>query len=249
MNISNISTSPMHTTPAKPEKTKVPTVNTTTDNEISAQVPAGEETSEQGTESKGVLRLLAEGHFKPVADVRLRINFYEELAQQSNANTSEQVTALNTKIMNDISGLMASVPGSDSQQFTDAKNTLEQALSSQQSISPDAQTQTKKALDEFLAAVKEIFTPAPIPPAEETEPSQDTSLLSDVPLTTEAASDTGENLWLSSLQQIMDTYFQNLSKISSDSQDSMEIQPAENVSGKAYAKFLGIYNSLIDTSA
>jgi len=35
---------------------------------------------EESREARGVIRLLREGHFKGVADVRLRINFIEELA-------------------------------------------------------------------------------------------------------------------------------------------------------------------------
>ena len=35
------------------------------------------------TKTKGVVRLLQEGHFKGVADVRLRINFHDELTQLS----------------------------------------------------------------------------------------------------------------------------------------------------------------------
>ena len=35
---------------------------------------------EEAREARGVIRLLQEGHFKGVADVRLRINFFEELA-------------------------------------------------------------------------------------------------------------------------------------------------------------------------
>lgn len=39
----------------------------------------------------GVLRLLSEGHFKGVADVRLRINFAEELQAQQHAQQSDAV--------------------------------------------------------------------------------------------------------------------------------------------------------------
>lgn len=37
-------------------------------------------TEEETQEAKGVFRLLQEGHFNGVADIRLRINFFEELA-------------------------------------------------------------------------------------------------------------------------------------------------------------------------
>lgn len=49
------------------------------------------QTSETETKAAGVLRLLAEGHFKGVADVRLRINFAEELQAQQRAQQSQAV--------------------------------------------------------------------------------------------------------------------------------------------------------------
>ena len=52
-------------------------------------------TGDESTSVPGVLRLLQEGHFKGVADVRLRINFFEEL----NAMASENIrTAGNEQI-------------------------------------------------------------------------------------------------------------------------------------------------------
>ena len=42
--------------------------------------------AQERTRAKGVLRLLQEGHFKGVADVRLRINFHEELTAIAHEN-------------------------------------------------------------------------------------------------------------------------------------------------------------------
>lgn len=60
-----------------------------------------ESTVQQTTESSdsdGVLRLLQEGHFKGVSDIRLRINFYNELAaieaQQLQAAAEEQIDSI-----------------------------------------------------------------------------------------------------------------------------------------------------------
>jgi hypothetical protein len=52
------------------------------------EVPVEHTAEEDG--AKGVLRLLQEGHFKGVADVRLRINFHDELAaiEQAQLRTS-----------------------------------------------------------------------------------------------------------------------------------------------------------------
>jgi hypothetical protein len=46
-----------------------------------------------GEDRQGVIRLLQEGHFKGVADIRLRINFHEELTGMENAAKSDIVGA------------------------------------------------------------------------------------------------------------------------------------------------------------
>jgi len=60
------------------------------------------ETAEEGEGVKGVLRLLQEGHFKGVADVRLRINFHDELA-------AIEGTELRAVAEENISGLSESI--------------------------------------------------------------------------------------------------------------------------------------------
>jgi hypothetical protein len=60
-------------------------------------------TESTGGENKGVVRLLMEGHFQGVADVRLRINFMEELRQVADAEAA-------TALKNEIGSLVAKVP-------------------------------------------------------------------------------------------------------------------------------------------
>ncbi|MHC4950990.1 MAG: hypothetical protein ACYTEU_08410, partial [Planctomycetota bacterium] len=65
--------------------------------------------TESGEKTRGVIRLLQAGHFKGVADVRLRINFYDEIQalesqnlktvaaggfESLNQTVQEQITAL-----------------------------------------------------------------------------------------------------------------------------------------------------------
>jgi len=50
-------------------------------------VKPDDETGDDG-EARGVIRLLEAGHFKGVADVRLRINFFEELSARAAANAA-----------------------------------------------------------------------------------------------------------------------------------------------------------------
>jgi hypothetical protein len=56
------------------------------EDEAAADADAG------GAGQKGVLRLLQEGHFKGVADVRLRINFYEEFSAMAAAKAAQTMT-------------------------------------------------------------------------------------------------------------------------------------------------------------
>jgi hypothetical protein len=57
-----------------------------------------------GEEGQGVIGLLQEGHFKGVADVRLRINFFEELA-------AIEAGVLKTASEGSINGVLGAVGG------------------------------------------------------------------------------------------------------------------------------------------
>ncbi len=82
-------------------------------------VPAGEE--DNGDEGHGVLRNLLAGHFRGVADVRLRLNFFDELSAAANesaaATASEEVDGLintvNSQIDTLLSGLEIEQDASD----------------------------------------------------------------------------------------------------------------------------------------
>jgi hypothetical protein len=64
----------------------------------SEPAPAAVEQTTEDTNDKDTLQLLVQGHFKGVADVRLRINFYNELAaieaQQLQAVADEQIDGI-----------------------------------------------------------------------------------------------------------------------------------------------------------
>jgi hypothetical protein len=64
---------------------------------VAEEESAVEETTE-GSDSQGILRLLQEGHFKGVSDIRLRINFFNELAsinaEQLQAVADEQIEGI-----------------------------------------------------------------------------------------------------------------------------------------------------------
>ena len=61
----------------------------------------------------GVLRLLEEGHFKGVADVRLRINFHEELQKRSNDAAVERVAEGGAALVDDVVAAVTDPPGDE----------------------------------------------------------------------------------------------------------------------------------------
>lgn len=72
--------------------------------EPSPTEPQSDVQANDAEQSKGVLRLLQEGHFKGVSDVRLRINFFDELA----AIEAEKLQAVAEEKVN---GVLESVGG------------------------------------------------------------------------------------------------------------------------------------------
>ena len=100
--------------------------------ELTAQPPGDQSDTDQ---TKGVIRLLQEGHFKGVADVRLRINFHDELA-------AIEADQLKTAAQENIDGLLTSLAA------TTAPEGLTEAPQLQQTF-VDAVQQAK---NDFLSA-------------------------------------------------------------------------------------------------
>ncbi|NIP25500.1 MAG: hypothetical protein GWN67_24655 [Phycisphaerae bacterium] len=76
---------------------------------VTEKESAAEETTES-SDSQGVLRLLQEGHFKGVADIRLRINFFNELAaieaEKLQAIAEEQIEGILESVGTIVDGLI-----------------------------------------------------------------------------------------------------------------------------------------------
>lgn len=76
-----------------------------------------EETSEPKKSAQGVLRLLEAGHFKGVADVRLRINFHDQLTQKANEAAKDELQSGSqdlVSLLNDtVQNTLATVDGVD----------------------------------------------------------------------------------------------------------------------------------------
>ncbi|UCF34830.1 MAG: hypothetical protein JSV78_05900 [Phycisphaerales bacterium] len=69
--------------------------------EADVSVPEG---AHDGKKARGVLRLLEAGHFKGVADVRLRINFFEQLSADAAARGGSAARSLLSDLIETVNG-------------------------------------------------------------------------------------------------------------------------------------------------
>jgi hypothetical protein len=112
---------------------------------------------------RGVIRLLQEGHFKGVADVRLRINFNDELSQieasQTQAAAEEKVSAMLQSVAAVVQSFLTENELTEDQtaglsqaqdDFTQAVNNAENGV--------DA---VSAAFETFLQALQSLFAPPP----------------------------------------------------------------------------------------
>jgi hypothetical protein len=131
--------------------------------------------------AQGVLRLLEEGHFKGVADVRLRINFFDELhagaVQTSNRNTQQGAEELLNTVNTQIDDLLSSLTLDEqtTAAITDLRTGFEKqvndALSAYVGSDPSDQEALAEAIqsgfDTFIEQLRAALAPpAPAEPAD-----------------------------------------------------------------------------------
>ncbi len=138
----------------------------------------------EGDGARGVIRLLQEGHFKGVADVRLRINFFEELQAAGTANAGRTlengVQDLIAKLGDTSEGPLAALLGTDDMTAEDLavladgfKQDAEDILAQFRSGEMDLNG-ALDALETALMSLAEPAVPAAEPAAEpSTEPAAD----------------------------------------------------------------------------
>ena len=135
----------------------------------------GEAPSAGDTEkTRGVIRLLEAGHFKGVADVRLRINFFEELSARASANAKpvavEQsgvmVEAVQAKVDELLSAFVVdeSTQASLNQLVADFESAVQAAVadSSTEALSSDALASSiQAAFDTLVQNIEVLLAPPP----------------------------------------------------------------------------------------
>ncbi len=231
--------------------------------------PSGGEGAETG--EKGVTRLLLTGHFQSVADVRLRINFFEELQQR---NTQSAQAAFEGGLPGLIDGLEAKArelfgfPNAATEnpetETADPDNALDEALAdfaggaddilpSVKDGSLDLNTALKELRDAFSDLAETLdatFGAAPTPAVEDTDDGSTT--ITDV---LETIPNEGEDVEtaeapLENAQthlQMLETWFDDeVEKLEAAMSETQVLPPLSEPRGNgvAYSKFLEIYNSL-----
>jgi hypothetical protein len=208
-----------------------PGVGEAFDVSVTAAQVSGEE-SNNNEDSKGVIRLLQEGHFKGVADVRLRINFHKELA-------AIEAGQLKAAAQEKIGGILESVGPGVGPLLASSEPTEE----------PDGVSELREAFVETVNQLKEDFLAAETP-------STDTL----VEGTRSAFDEFVGALWnLSTLageaeEQDLQSYVDNLTSAFEAAMDELigafgevEVLPElseQSGNGAAYEKFVAIYNEL-----
>lgn len=212
---------------------------------LSAEVAdvSGDEPS--GEEEKGVIRLLLEGHFKGVSDVRLRINFNDELT----AIEAAQIQAVSGEKMG---GVLESVGGGVDSFLTD--NELTEKEKAAVSDAKDSFLQAVNDADDQAGAVEDAFTAflmalhgifeaeeQDVPPAD--DGGQDSGTDGDtgpIPLV-ESGPD-----WQEFIDNLQSSFSGAMDDLTTAVSAVSVLPPLSepNGNGIAYDKFLAIYNEM-----
>ncbi len=143
--------------------------------------------------TRGVIRLLQEGHFKGVADVRLRINFFDELsgraAQAALPVLRDGANELVETIKTGVDELIATLELDEEQQeaigglaeeFEAAVRAAADELAAQGPGDPDALAAAfRSVFDAFVEQMGSLLAPPPVNPEPDEEPIPNGELVPD----------------------------------------------------------------------
>jgi len=189
-------------------------------------------------DGKGVLRLLQEGHFKGVSDVRLRIVFFEQLnaieAGKLQAVAEQKVNA----VLESVGGVVNSFLEAEENELTEEQTTgvsglQETFVQAASGYTKEPVTDLNNAFEDFVEALRNLFAPP--------------ALTQEENITTEAENpDASELPWqtfIEDLQSAFTTATNELTQAFAEVRILPELSEP-NGNGVAYEKFLAIYNEL-----
>jgi hypothetical protein len=188
-------------------------------------------------DGKGVLRLLQEGHFKGVSNVRLRIVFFEQVnaieAGKLQAVAEEKVNAVLESVGGIVDTFLEEENGLTEKQTAGVSEFQETFVQAVSGYTNEPVTDLNNAFEEFVEALRDLFT-LPVHDQEENT-------------TTEAESpDAPELPWqtfIEDLQSAFTTATNELTQAFAEVRILPELSEP-NGNGVAYDKFLAIYNEL-----
>ncbi|MCP4608652.1 MAG: hypothetical protein GY845_08055 [Planctomycetes bacterium] len=229
--------------PKTPEPVESEVEKASQDSPEPAQIEDPQSEPQENDAEKGVIRNLLAGHYKGVSDVRLRINFFEELAAIEAAEVQTVTAEKVGGVLESVGGVVTEFVEGDNELtpeqsagVMDLHDTFSQAAGESQN-EPTADLTT--AFDDFVKGLRDLFAPPVKTPEENTIPETEDDG------TTESNS-TPELPWqtfLDNLQSAFTTASDELTKAVTDLQILPELSEP-NGNGVAYEKFLAIYNDL-----
>jgi hypothetical protein len=226
------------------DATEVDPITTAADaeqDETTTELPAGRE-------ARGVLRLLEAGHFRGVADVRLRINFFDELSSKADAAAlpvvEEQAREVVTAVEGAVDELVGTLAVDDetAEAVAEAVRAFAEAV---QTIVDDTVSTGRVQADTLVGEIEFMFgellerlEPLLVISTPESEPTPDTETEHDE----DADPDT-----FSSLRGAFDDALTSLQSSITNAAGLPDPSPPTG-HGRAYDKFLAIYNELRGSS-
>jgi hypothetical protein len=188
-------------------------------------------------DDKGVLGLLQEGHFKGVSEVRLHINFFEQLsaieAGKLQAVAEQKVNAVLESVGGIVDTFLEEENELTEEQTASVSELQETFFQAASGYTNEPVTDLNNAFDDFVEALRNLFTP-PVQTQEENTTAE-----------TESA-DAPELPWqifIKDLQSAFTTATNELTQAFAEVRILPELSEP-NGNGVAYEKFLAIYNEL-----
>lgn len=217
-------------------------------NEASEPTPAASESSvdetNDTTDAQGVLRLLGEGHFKGVADVRLRINFFDELTAIEAAKVQAVAEEKANGILNSVGGVVDSFLADNELMeeqvagVQEHQGTFEQAVSAFQA---DPAVDLNNAFGEIVEALRNLFMQGIEPPEQDPPPADGGGEVPDAPPAVESGPD-----WETFIDDLQSAFLAAMDELNNGLSAANVLPELSGPSGNgvAYDKFLAIYNEM-----
>jgi hypothetical protein len=234
-----------------------------------AKPSPGEAASAPQPEGPGVLRLLEDGHFKGVADVRLRINFFDELSaradQQAVNAASDGTKTLLSEMSENLEALAGSLTLTDDQSKAIATAQEAFTASIEHSLADFGTAESREAtglhaayagaFDAFIQDLQATLQPAPTPAQTETgetgasSPESSESAASEEPGATPVPAELPD--LTAAFADLVSAFTASLDTLMASVNASSKLSdPAPySGSGKAYDKFAAIYNQMRGVNA